>query len=541
VLRPPIAQERLTRTADGRVLPTLKAEWSDGTTHLLFEPIELLERPAALTPRPRINLVLHHGVLASHSRWRARAVTYGRDTPAPVGHEAALACGTTASPVPPSALASSSPAPGPAQVSPLAADDPPYRAREACTSPCTFTTFAIGPTMVHSLTRTREVWTMTGPTLEAAAVLSSLFMLALLGAYIVFKFLKTTARIERKGIQLGGAGAMFVVMFILLNHYLPDIREGLVEEAHAAAQPIARPTAQGTEEIAKVVLSPATQVVPSSDLRRLDRNLYDIDESLGVAIPRPSSSRWEQGPFNELQVVGVGDIPFFGTSMQAFQGFMSMRPPVIRGVRSGVEQTVTLDGESKIGTIPMTLNPFEDVEVVRASVKASAGMMKQLGLPKMDPAEIPEEKLRQMQSVMQEMFAARIAESLPVTKVIHNGVFVMLYDRSAFEGSTVAKLAGGSLLDDVIGALSMSGVFAPGALRNYYVDQQRGIASFNASVELRNAEINQRRTDAIVNTVGFIVTGESRAMLVLLVYLSTTPVEEFQQLQVYLDAIRFVG
>jgi hypothetical protein len=80
VLRPPIAQERLTRTADGSVLLILKAEWSDGTTHLLFEPIELLERLAALTPRPRINLVLHQGVLAPQSRWRARAVAYGRDT-----------------------------------------------------------------------------------------------------------------------------------------------------------------------------------------------------------------------------------------------------------------------------------------------------------------------------------------------------------------------------------------------------------------------------------------------------------------------------
>jgi hypothetical protein len=34
VLRPPIAQERLTRSADG-ILLTLKAEWNDGTTHLL--------------------------------------------------------------------------------------------------------------------------------------------------------------------------------------------------------------------------------------------------------------------------------------------------------------------------------------------------------------------------------------------------------------------------------------------------------------------------------------------------------------------------
>jgi hypothetical protein len=72
VLRPPIAQERPTRTADGRVLLTLKAEWTDGTTHLLLEPVEVLERLAALTPRPRINLVLHDGVLAPHSRWRGR-------------------------------------------------------------------------------------------------------------------------------------------------------------------------------------------------------------------------------------------------------------------------------------------------------------------------------------------------------------------------------------------------------------------------------------------------------------------------------------
>src|SRR5206468_7375165 len=56
VLRPPIAQERFSRTADGRILLTLKAEWTDGTTALVFEPVELLERLAALTPRPRINL-----------------------------------------------------------------------------------------------------------------------------------------------------------------------------------------------------------------------------------------------------------------------------------------------------------------------------------------------------------------------------------------------------------------------------------------------------------------------------------------------------
>jgi hypothetical protein len=76
MLRPPVAQDRLRLTGDGRVLLELKSEWHDGTSHLLFEPLELLEKLAALTPRPRINLVLYHGVLVPHSRWRRRAVAY---------------------------------------------------------------------------------------------------------------------------------------------------------------------------------------------------------------------------------------------------------------------------------------------------------------------------------------------------------------------------------------------------------------------------------------------------------------------------------
>jgi len=56
----------------------LKRAWSDGTTHLLFEPLEFLEKLAALTPRPAINLVLYHGVLAPHESWRPEVVAYAR-------------------------------------------------------------------------------------------------------------------------------------------------------------------------------------------------------------------------------------------------------------------------------------------------------------------------------------------------------------------------------------------------------------------------------------------------------------------------------
>jgi len=55
----------------------LKRAWSDGTTHLLFEPAEFLEKLAALTPRPAVNLILYHGVLARHAPWRPAVVAYG--------------------------------------------------------------------------------------------------------------------------------------------------------------------------------------------------------------------------------------------------------------------------------------------------------------------------------------------------------------------------------------------------------------------------------------------------------------------------------
>jgi hypothetical protein len=74
VLRPPIAQDRLRLDPDGQVWLELRHRWSDGTTHLKFDPVDLLGRLAALTPRPRINLVLYYGVLAPRAACRAVVV-----------------------------------------------------------------------------------------------------------------------------------------------------------------------------------------------------------------------------------------------------------------------------------------------------------------------------------------------------------------------------------------------------------------------------------------------------------------------------------
>jgi hypothetical protein len=96
-LRPPLAQERLHRTRDGEIWLTLRHRWADGTTHLRFDPLELLERLAVLTPRPRVNLVLYYGVLAPRALWRGAIVpgiadgVDAREEPAPQDGDASCA------------------------------------------------------------------------------------------------------------------------------------------------------------------------------------------------------------------------------------------------------------------------------------------------------------------------------------------------------------------------------------------------------------------------------------------------------------------
>jgi hypothetical protein len=72
--RPPIAMERVEPLADGRLLYRFKRPWRDGTTHVVLEPLELLERLSALVPAPRAHLVRYSGLLAPASKWRSAIV-----------------------------------------------------------------------------------------------------------------------------------------------------------------------------------------------------------------------------------------------------------------------------------------------------------------------------------------------------------------------------------------------------------------------------------------------------------------------------------
>ncbi|MBW2235854.1 MAG: transposase [Deltaproteobacteria bacterium] len=77
VARPPVATKRLSRLEDGRLLYRLKHRWRDGTTHVVFEPQEIVEKLAALVPPPRFHLVRYHGILGPCASERDRVVPGG--------------------------------------------------------------------------------------------------------------------------------------------------------------------------------------------------------------------------------------------------------------------------------------------------------------------------------------------------------------------------------------------------------------------------------------------------------------------------------
>ena len=75
--------DRLEALSDGRLRYWFKTAWRDGTTHAIFEPLEFMEKLAALVPTPRAHLVRFHGLLGPAAKWRPSIIPNNATTEAP--------------------------------------------------------------------------------------------------------------------------------------------------------------------------------------------------------------------------------------------------------------------------------------------------------------------------------------------------------------------------------------------------------------------------------------------------------------------------
>ena len=72
IARPAVSEKRLSLTDNGKVRYELKTPYRDGTTQVIFEPLDFIARLVALVPKPRVNLTRFHGVFAANSAHRAQ-------------------------------------------------------------------------------------------------------------------------------------------------------------------------------------------------------------------------------------------------------------------------------------------------------------------------------------------------------------------------------------------------------------------------------------------------------------------------------------
>ena len=70
ITRPALSIQRLSLTSQGDVVYQLKRPFRDGTTEVVFEPLDFIARLAALIPKPRVNLTRFHGVFAPNAKLR---------------------------------------------------------------------------------------------------------------------------------------------------------------------------------------------------------------------------------------------------------------------------------------------------------------------------------------------------------------------------------------------------------------------------------------------------------------------------------------
>ncbi len=68
--RPAVSEKRLSLTSAGNIRYKLKTPYSDGTTHVIFEPLDFISKLASLVPKPKVNLTRFHGVFAPNSKYR---------------------------------------------------------------------------------------------------------------------------------------------------------------------------------------------------------------------------------------------------------------------------------------------------------------------------------------------------------------------------------------------------------------------------------------------------------------------------------------
>ncbi len=311
---------------------------------------------------------------------------------------------------------------------------------------------------------------------------------------------------QSRMVQAASIAAIGAILAAILSqlHLLWQPKEGYVE--------IRTTSIGGEQTLSKLALRPSGELLDSTSFLALPSRNWVISESLGVAFQPPQGQEWTVGPLGKLQSVGFDDVVFMSfINDLVSRGWPESRTAGIAyfGARLDQPVRVTLERDSRIGSVVLGENPFE-------SLKYSIGFLRMAyGSSLLD---LPEDTIIATRQAMKAAMDSVIASKLPVDRLIYSGVFVSRVDRTTLPQNPYFEWAPRTLLDD-IGSDTRTGLELPALL---LVDRDKHILLLNETVRLDMVRVNgSPPTRLIVNRVGYAIERGSFAYLVVLQYISS--------------------
>lgn len=322
--------------------------------------------------------------------------------------------------------------------------------------------------------------------------------------------------------QAAMIGGVFLVLATIAGTLL-----GRRHESRIPPLEIKTLTDGSPQVLARLALDPRQFVTDSATFGDLSASVLVVNDSLGIAIERPTDYRWRAGALEKPGRVDLDVIPFF---KEAGEGVLralqidTISPLQYYGVQQDHPVKLTLNRNSRVLGIPVGKNPAQDQDFVSSMLRLS-------GFDDLSDAELAEAR-REWRAQIDSLLDAELPKEISV----YPGVYITAITQSRFEGLDFYPWVDIGFFDKIVVAMVANYLSPPTFL---YVDRDAGIIAFNKSVIINNASLNGTPTDdVIVNEVGYAVQSGEMIFTVFLQHVSSQDEKVLSELERFLRSVR---
>lgn len=367
-------------------------------------------------------------------------------------------------------------------------------------------------------------------------LVAGLFLLSLLGAYVVFILLKGRATFKHEGLNLGGSAAGFVIFFWLLQRVFFTALDKIPATGYPPLEVMALGQ-EGQKLMTEIAFDPKKLIVSQERFNALDREDYTIlSDSFKIAMAGPKAFNWSVGKLPEYNTLSATDLPFFQFMNEMTGGMLDYKANDAQyfGARVGIPTQLTVKATSQIDGVALGDNPFKNKAFYKVFVNSMQGAAKlDPGMGSPTSADI---------DTIQALFISSLDkvtnQTLPLKRAVYSGVYVSVYHNNSFKENAMETYMRGN--DLITKAVNASAPFSRELPRLLYLNGNEQLAAYNKSVKVKGALIDGVEKDLVINYVGFAVGGDDAVYTVTLQYLSTDSAEVLRELQRYFESVRIV-